>query len=64
MLGHVIGGGRTPPTIVTKLARDHDRKGIRTLGIITKPDMLHVGSESEEAFVNLAKNEKVVFRLS
>jgi GTPase SAR1 family protein len=49
--------------IVTKLARDVDPKGVRTLGIITKPDTLHVGSESERAFVNLAKNEDVTFRL-
>lgn len=49
--------------IVTKLARDVDPGGLRTLGIITKPDMLHVGSESETAFLNLARNEDVVFRL-
>jgi GTPase SAR1 family protein len=49
--------------IVTKLARDVDPKGLRTLGIITKPDSLHVGSESEKAFLNLAKNEDVIFRL-
>lgn len=49
--------------IVTKLARDVDPKGVRTLGIITKPDTLHVGSESERVFVNLAKNEDVTFRL-
>lgn len=49
--------------IVTKLARDVDPKGVRTLGIITKPDTLHVGSESERAFVDLAKNDEVNFRL-
>ena len=49
--------------IVTKLARDVDPKGIRTLGIITKPDTLHVGSESERDFADLAKNEDVNFRL-
>jgi GTPase SAR1 family protein len=49
--------------IVTKLARDVDPKGLRTLGVITKPDTLHIGSESEKAFVDLAKNEDVIFRL-
>ncbi len=49
--------------IVTKLARDVDPKGLRTLGIITKPDTLHVGSESEKAFLDLARNKDVVFRL-
>lgn len=49
--------------IVTKLAREVDPSGLRTLGIITKPDTLHVGSESEKAFLDLAKNEDVFFRL-
>lgn len=49
--------------IVTNLAREVDPSGLRTLGIITKPDTLHVGSESERAFLDLAKNEDVFFRL-
>ncbi|KAL9099779.1 MAG: hypothetical protein Q9163_004766 [Psora crenata] len=49
--------------IVTKLARNVDPKGLRTLGIITKPDTLHAGSESEKAFLDLAQNKDVVFRL-
>ena len=49
--------------IVTKLARDVDSTGVRTLGIITKPDTLRVGSDSEKAFVDLAGNKDVVFRL-
>jgi len=49
--------------VVTKLAHDHDPKGIRTLGIITKPDTLHVGSDGERSFIALSRNESVVFRL-
>lgn len=49
--------------IVTKLAKDVDLKGHRTLGIITKPDTLPVGSESENGYANLAKNREVEFRL-
>jgi hypothetical protein len=49
--------------IVTKLAKDVDFKGYRTLGIITKPDTLPVGSESEMAYANLARNKDVEFRL-
>jgi len=49
--------------IITKLARDVDPEGNRTLGIITKPDTLHVGSDSERAFQTLAMNKDVVFRL-
>ena len=40
-----------------------DPHGARTLGILTKPDTLHKGSASESAFVQLARNENVVFRL-
>lgn len=49
--------------IVTKLSQDVDSKGHRTLGIITKPDTLPVGSESELAYANLARNQDVEFRL-
>ena len=49
--------------IVTKLAREVDPRGMRTLGIITKPDTLHVGSDNERAFLDLARNEDVYFRL-
>lgn len=49
--------------VVTRLARSVDGEGRRTLGVITKPDELKVGSDSEEAFMDLAKNETVQFRL-
>lgn len=49
--------------IVTKYAREYDPKGARTLGIITKPDTLFAGSESETSFLNLAENQDVFLRL-
>ncbi len=49
--------------IVLKLAREVDPQGRRTMGLITKPDTLSVGSESESAFVNLARNMDITFRL-
>lgn len=49
--------------IVTKYARELDPQGLRTLGIITKPDTLHAGSDSERSFVELAENKDVSFRL-
>lgn len=49
--------------VVLKLARAADPPGHRTLGIITKPDALHPGSESEKQYVDLAKNQEVEFRL-
>ncbi|KAK3338931.1 P-loop containing nucleoside triphosphate hydrolase protein [Neurospora tetraspora] len=49
--------------VVLKLARAADPRGHRTLGIITKPDALHPGSESEKQYVDLAKNQEVEFRL-
>ena len=47
----------------TELARELDPQGSRTLGLITKPDTLDPGSNSESAFVNLACNKDVEFRL-
>jgi GTPase SAR1 family protein len=49
--------------IVTKLAKDVDFKGYRTLGIITKPDTLLISSESKAGYANLARNQDVEFRL-
>lgn len=49
--------------IVLKRARTVDPFGKRTLGIITKPDTLYHSSESELAFLGLAKNLDVKFQL-
>ncbi|KAH8799852.1 P-loop containing nucleoside triphosphate hydrolase protein, partial [Xylogone sp. PMI_703] len=49
--------------IVLKLARAADKLGTRTLGVITKPDTLVPGSESESQFVALAENKDVHFHL-
>ena len=48
--------------ILTKV-RTVDPKGERTLGIITKPDRLSSGSGSEQAFISLARNEDIFFKL-
>jgi len=48
---------------VTEMARTLDPKGMRTLGLITKPDTLDAGSDSEASYLNLARNRDVVFRL-
>ncbi|KAJ8117818.1 hypothetical protein OPT61_g1076 [Boeremia exigua] len=49
--------------IVLKLARAADVNGTRTLGVITKPDTLMPGSDSEMMYVSLAQNLDVEFRL-
>jgi hypothetical protein len=49
--------------IVLRLARAADPAGNRTLGVITKPDTLIAGSESEAMFLSLANNQDVEFRL-
>lgn len=36
---------------------------MRTLGIITKPDQLDAGSDGEKAFINLALNKDIFFKL-
>ncbi|KAK7751822.1 hypothetical protein SLS62_006308 [Diatrype stigma] len=49
--------------VVLKFARSIDRNGTRTMSIITKPDTLSPGSESEKSFLSLARNEEVNFDL-
>ena len=48
--------------ILTKV-REVDPEGDRTLGIITKPDKLDSGSGSDAAFISLAQNEDIHFKL-
>ncbi|KAH7625526.1 P-loop containing nucleoside triphosphate hydrolase protein [Sordaria sp. MPI-SDFR-AT-0083] len=49
--------------IVLRMVREADPEGQRTLGIITKPDMLVPGSENELQYVDLARNQEIVLRL-
>lgn len=49
--------------IILQRARALDAQGLRTLGIITKPDTLVPGSDSEKAYISLARNEQVTFKL-
>ena len=48
---------------VTRHTRNLDPQGLRTLGLITKPDTLNEGSDSEKFFVELAQNKDVQFKL-
>ena len=48
---------------VTSMAKHADPKGLRTMGLITKPDTLDVGSDSEGYWVSLAQNTEVELRL-
>ena len=43
--------------------REFDEDGERTLGVITKPDRLPAGSPSEAAYIKLAKNQDIFFKL-
>ncbi|CAK7266190.1 hypothetical protein SEPCBS57363_001970 [Sporothrix epigloea] len=49
--------------LATQLAREVDPRGMRTLGLITKPDKLDDGSDREQAFIKMAKNRDVVLQL-
>ncbi|CDM32747.1 unnamed protein product [Penicillium roqueforti FM164] len=49
--------------IVLHLARDTDLSRIRTLGVISKPNILVLGSESKASFISLTKNQEVEFCL-
>ena len=48
---------------VTKFARDIDSKGVRTLGVITKPDKIERGTDSEKYYIELAQNQNVHLKL-
>ncbi|KAH8671718.1 P-loop containing nucleoside triphosphate hydrolase protein [Xylariales sp. PMI_506] len=48
---------------VTSMAKQADPEGLRTMGLITKPDTLDVGSDSEGWWVRLAQNAEVELRL-
>lgn len=43
--------------IVLQRARTQDKDGVRTLGIITKPDELRAASGDEKAYLTLARND-------
>ena len=54
----VVGGHTDYPTqSILKLYREVDPDRIRTLGIITKPDLLTAESRSEASFIRLAMNK-------
>lgn len=48
---------------MTKFARDIDPSGTRTLGLLTKPDKIDKGSDSERYYVELAQNRNVQLTL-
>lgn len=48
---------------VTGLARQADPQGLRTMGLITKPDTLDSGSESERSWIRIALNQDVELSL-
>ncbi|KAI5857492.1 P-loop containing nucleoside triphosphate hydrolase protein [Durotheca rogersii] len=48
---------------VTKFAREIDPSGIRTLGLITKPDKIDPGTDLERYYVELAQNLNVYLYL-
>ncbi|KAF2748951.1 GTP-binding protein [Sporormia fimetaria CBS 119925] len=49
--------------IITKYCRDVDPKGHRTLGIITKPDILVEGTKNQQNWLDIAQNRDVYFEL-
>lgn len=49
--------------ILLKLARTTDKTGTRMLGVITKPDTLSPGSDSEAIYLSLARNLNIEFCL-
>ncbi|KAI1813711.1 P-loop containing nucleoside triphosphate hydrolase protein [Poronia punctata] len=48
---------------VLSKVKGHDKKQQRTLGIITKPDLLTQGSQDEDRFLKLARNHEKSYQL-
>ncbi|KAI0835262.1 P-loop containing nucleoside triphosphate hydrolase protein [Hypoxylon sp. FL0890] len=48
---------------VTKFTRNIDPSGLRTLGLITKPDKIEGNTESERYYVEMAQNQNVKLNL-
>ena len=63
ILAVVAANAELSNQIVTRFTRKVDPHGARTLGIITKPDLSVAGSNREQTFFNLAKNEEISFKL-
>ena len=49
---------------VIRKAQMHDRQGLRTMGIITKPDLLEGASGMKQEYLNLARNDRDKYRLN
>ncbi|KAJ2994881.1 hypothetical protein NUW58_g1425 [Xylaria curta] len=49
---------------VLSKVQGHDTKHERTLGIVTKPDLLISGSQDEDKFVRLARNQERSYQLA
>lgn len=63
VLAIVSAKNDTSNQIVLKFAKEIDPQGLRTMGIITKPDSLPEGSPNESSFFALAKNQDTSFKL-
>ncbi|KID95879.1 interferon-induced GTP-binding protein Mx, partial [Metarhizium majus ARSEF 297] len=48
---------------ITEIVRELDPNGSRTLGLITKPDVLEPGSDRESVYAHLAKNTELSSQL-
>ena len=48
---------------VLRLAKKHDPERLRTVGIITKPDLTHPGYSDERAYIQLARNQESAHKL-
>ncbi|KAH8698887.1 P-loop containing nucleoside triphosphate hydrolase protein [Talaromyces proteolyticus] len=63
VLAIVTAKNDTSNQIVLRMAKQYDPQGVRTMGIITKPDCLIKDSPNESAFFTLANNKETYFKL-
>jgi GTP-binding protein EngB required for normal cell division len=63
ILAVVSAGSEFALQQVTQRARELDPTGLRTMGLITKPDKLEPGTDSEKYYVELVQNKNVKLSL-
>ncbi|OCL09850.1 hypothetical protein AOQ84DRAFT_220322 [Glonium stellatum] len=63
ILAVISGNNDIANQAVRELVFKYDPDGFRTLGVITKPDLLHEDPDKEREFIQLAKNKKTELKL-
>ncbi|KAG8163019.1 hypothetical protein KVR01_007497 [Diaporthe batatas] len=64
ILGIIAANNQLANQVVMQEAAKHDPSKTRTLGVITKPDLLHPGSSSEQDYLQIVRGRDAVHNLA